>query len=64
LTARTSADGAIAGPDAIPDAWRSALGSRAMLDAEHLAERLADLARTKVADREARARTIPGLVDA
>jgi hypothetical protein len=35
-----------------------------VLDAEHLAERLADLARTKVADREARARTIPGLVDA
>ena len=35
----------------------------AILDAEDLAGRLAELARTKVADRERLSRTVPGLTD-
>jgi ADP-ribosylglycohydrolase len=55
--------GAVAGDDAIPTAWFEALGPDAVRDAEDLASRLAGLARSKAADREARARAIPGLVD-
>ena len=55
--------GAIGGPDAIPEAWLDALGSDAVLEAEALAEGLAELARTKVADRERLVRTVPGLAD-
>lgn len=55
--------GAIGGPDTIPDAWLTALGPEAVLDAQDLAERLAQLARAKVADRERLARTVPGLAD-
>ncbi len=55
--------GAIGGHDAIPEAWPTALGPGAVRDAEDLAARLAALARAKAADRQARARTVPGLVD-
>lgn len=55
--------GAIGGPDAIPEAWITALGPPAVLDAETLAGRLAELARAKVADRDRLARTVPGLLD-
>ena len=55
--------GAIGGHDAIPEAWLTALGPGAVRDAEDLATRLAALARAKAADRQARARTVPGLVD-
>jgi ADP-ribosylglycohydrolase len=55
--------GAIGGPDTIPEAWLAALGPQAVLDAQGLAERLAELARVKVADRERLARMVPGLSD-
>jgi ADP-ribosylglycohydrolase len=55
--------GAVAAPDAIPPAWQASLGPEALRDAEDLAGRLAALAREKSADREARARSIPGLLD-
>src|SRR5206468_9675239 len=55
--------GAIGGPDAIPEAWITALGPAALSDAEDLARRLAELARAKVADRERVSRTVPGLTD-
>jgi ADP-ribosylglycohydrolase len=55
--------GAIGGPDRIPEAWLAALGPQAVLDAQDLAARLAELARAKVADRERLARTVPGLAD-
>jgi len=55
--------GAIGGPDAIPEAWITALGQAAILDAEDLAGRLAELARAKVAEREYLVRTVPGLTD-
>lgn len=55
--------GAIGGPDAIPAAWIAALGPDAMRDAEDLAGRLAELARSKVAERDRLARTVPGLTD-
>ncbi len=53
--------GALAGPEAIPAAWITALGVDAMADAEAVAGRLAELARSKVADRARLARTVPGL---
>jgi ADP-ribosylglycohydrolase len=55
--------GAIGEADTIPQAWLAALGPRAIRDAEVLAERLAQLARAKVADRERLSRTVPGLTD-
>ena len=55
--------GAIGGPDTIPETWLAALGPSAVLEAEGLAERLAELARAKVADRARLVRTVPGLVD-
>lgn len=55
--------GAIGGPDAFPQEWLDALGPPAVLDAQDLAERLAELARAKVADRSRLARTVPGLAD-
>jgi ADP-ribosylglycohydrolase len=55
--------GAIGEVNAIPEAWLTALGPRAVLEAEVLAERLAELARAKVADRERLSRTVPGLAD-
>lgn len=55
--------GAIGGSDTIPEAWQTALGPDAVRNAEDLSARLAALARAKVADRESRARSIPGLVD-
>lgn len=55
--------GAIGGPDAIPNTWLAALGPQAVLDAQDLAERLAELTRAKVTDRERLARTVPGLAD-
>lgn len=54
--------GAIGGPDAIPEAWTTALGPSAVRDAETLAGRLAELAQAKVADRNRLARTVPGLL--
>ena len=54
--------GAIGGPDAIPEAWITALGTTAMADVQALAERLAGLVRAKVAERERLARTVPGLL--
>ncbi len=53
--------GAVGGPDAIPDGWIATLGPSAVSDAEGLAGRLAETARAKVADRERRARSVPGL---
>jgi ADP-ribosylglycohydrolase len=55
--------GAIGGADAIPEAWLTALGPRAVHEAEVLAGRLAGLARAKAADRERMSRTVPGLAD-
>lgn len=55
--------GAMGGPEAIPEAWITALGPAAVVDAERLAGRLAELARAKVADRERLSRTVPGLTD-
>jgi hypothetical protein len=55
--------GAVGGPDAIPEAWIAALGPAAMLDAEDLAGRLAELARAKAAERERLSHTVPGLTD-
>jgi ADP-ribosylglycohydrolase len=55
--------GAVGSDEAIPQAWLTAFGPDAVAQAEELAGRLAALARAKVADSEARARTIPGLVD-
>jgi ADP-ribosylglycohydrolase len=55
--------GAIAEPDAIPDAWMTSLGPTAVRDAEDLAGRLAALARAKRADRDHLARTVPGVTD-
>jgi ADP-ribosylglycohydrolase len=55
--------GAVGGRDAIPEAWIGALGPAAMLDAQDLAGRLAELARTKVAERERLSHTVPGLTD-
>ena len=55
--------GAVGGPDAVPDGWIATLGPTAVSDAEVLAGRLAETARAKVADRERRARSVPGLVD-
>lgn len=55
--------GAVGGPDAIPETWVTTLGPVAILDAEDLAERLAELACAKVADRERLSRTVPGLTD-
>jgi ADP-ribosylglycohydrolase len=54
---------AIGGPDTIPEAWPAALGPQAVLDAQDLAGRLAELARAKVADRERLTRMVPGLSD-
>ncbi len=54
--------GALGGRDAIPESWLSMLGPAAVSEAERLATRLANLARAKVADRSARARTVPGLL--
>jgi len=53
--------GAIGGPNAVPESWADSLGADAMLDAERLAGQLADLARSRVADRERLSRTVPGL---
>jgi hypothetical protein len=39
----------------------TALGPAAILDAEKLASRLAELARQKVADRDHATRSVPGL---
>jgi ADP-ribosylglycohydrolase len=55
--------GAIGEPDAIPEAWITALGPAALREAEGLARRLAELARAKGADRERVSRTVPGLTD-
>jgi ADP-ribosylglycohydrolase len=55
--------GAIGGAAAVPDGWIAQLGPEAVADATSLAERLAVLARAKVAARDRAARTIPGLVD-
>ena len=52
---------AIGGPDAVPESWTNSLGADAMLDAERVAGQLADLARSRVADRERLSRTVPGL---
>jgi ADP-ribosylglycohydrolase len=53
--------GAVGGPDAIPEAWTAALGRAAVRDAEHLAARLATLARSMVAERSRLLQTVPGL---
>jgi ADP-ribosylglycohydrolase len=53
--------GAVGGPDAVPDGWIETLGPSAVRDAEELARRLAETARATVADRERRARSVPGL---
>jgi ADP-ribosylglycohydrolase len=55
--------GAVGGPEAIPETWIAALGPAAMLDAEDLAGRLAELARAKAAERERLSHTVPGLAD-
>jgi ADP-ribosylglycohydrolase len=55
--------GAVGGPDSIPETWIATLGPAAILDAEGLAGRLAELARAKVAERERLSRTGPGLAD-
>lgn len=55
--------GAVAGPDAIPETWIAALGPAAMRDAEELADRLAELARAKVAEGQRLSHTVPGLTD-
>jgi ADP-ribosylglycohydrolase len=55
--------GAIRGPGGIPEGWIVALGSAAITAAEDLANRLAGLARAKVAERERLSRTVPGLAD-
>jgi ADP-ribosylglycohydrolase len=54
--------GAIGNPESIPEAWVDALGV-ALLDARSVAERLADVARRKAADRARLARTVPGVAD-
>lgn len=55
--------GAIGGPQAVPEEWITALGPSSVADAEHLAGRLADLARAKAAERARLWRTVPGLAD-
>lgn len=55
--------GAVGRADSIPDPWIDALGPAALLDARSLADRLADLARRKAAERARLARTVPGLTD-
>jgi ADP-ribosylglycohydrolase len=55
--------GAVGGPGAIPGAWITALGPAAMLDAEDLAGRLADVARAKAAEHERLSHMVPGLTD-
>jgi ADP-ribosylglycohydrolase len=55
--------GAIGGPQAVPEEWITALGPSSVVDAEHLAGRLADLARAKATERERLSRTVPGLAD-
>jgi ADP-ribosylglycohydrolase len=55
--------GSLAGPDSIPETWIAALGPAAVADAQTLADRLAELARAKVAERERLNRTVPGLAD-
>lgn len=54
--------GALCGPGAIPERWVTGLGSEALAGAEDVAARLAQVARTKVAEHERLARTVPGLV--
>jgi ADP-ribosylglycohydrolase len=53
--------GAVGGPDEVPEGWMATLGPSAVRDAEELAGRLAETARAKVADRERRVRSVPGL---
>lgn len=53
--------GAIGGPDAIPPSWTGALGPAAMVEAETLAGRLAELARARNAERARLPATVPGL---
>jgi ADP-ribosylglycohydrolase len=53
--------GAIGGPDAIPPTWTTTLGPAAMGDAEDLSRRLAELARSMVAERRRLSQTVPGL---
>jgi ADP-ribosylglycohydrolase len=55
--------GAVGGAGPIPDGWIATLGPPAVSDAEELAGRLAETARSKVADSERGARSVPGLVD-